>query len=132
MNAARLTLGVTGLAALGWGLWLVLSGDDLVSIALWLAGGVLAHDAVLAPLTLAVVVVGTRLLPMPARAPAALGLVIWGSVTIAVSPLLIGVGGKADNPTLLNGSYLTWWLGLSAATLALVVAATWRRSRPRA
>ena len=51
MRPARLTLGALGVAAAVWGAWLLSDDgfDRLRSTALWLAGVVVLHDAVLAP-----------------------------------------------------------------------------------
>ncbi|MGA9749986.1 MAG: hypothetical protein WBQ50_21240, partial [Nocardioides sp.] len=61
----RIAIGAAGGLMLLWGIRLVLGLDlsDLLSAGLWLAGGVIVHDAVIAP-AVAVVGIGVaRLLP---------------------------------------------------------------------
>ena len=135
MTAVRWTTGVVGLVMIGVGLWSMraFDADQLVSMLVWLAGGVVGHDLLLAPLTIGVLLLGTRLLPARARPAAVVGLVVWGSVTIATANVLLGVGGRPDNPTLLNRPYLGWWLVLTVAWWIAVAAAAWwsvRRGRP--
>ncbi len=135
MRVLRVVLGAGGVALVLVGLWqLLLRGrldaPDLVSVALWLAGGVIAHDAVLAPL---VVLLGVGVLPrLPAhvRAPAVAGLVVLGSVTVLAIPVLGRFGAKPDDPGLLPRSYLAWWLVL-VVVVALVVAVASFVRRPR-
>lgn len=66
MIAVRGAMGALGLVAIAWGAWLMtdFTGDQLVSAGVWLAGGVLVHDAVIAPLT---VLVGVALVKLSTR-----------------------------------------------------------------
>ncbi len=136
MRVLRIVLGAGGVVLVLVGLWhLLLRGrldaPDLVSAALWLAGGVVVHDAVLAPL---VVLLGVGLLPrLPAhvRAPAVAGLVVLGSVTLLAIPVLGRFGAKPDDPGLLPRPYLLWWLVLVVLVVAAVAVASFvRRPRP--
>ena len=65
-----------------YGAWLALSRQDLgqlVEIGIWLAAGVIAHDArSLARLLLRRRWLGGRLLPRPAQAPAVIALIVLG------------------------------------------------------
>ena len=63
-------------------------GHDLLNLVLWLAGGVVLHDGVLALVVLAVGAVAVRLLPQAAKAPAVVGFVVLGSVTLLAVPVL--------------------------------------------
>ncbi len=139
MNAARGLLGLTGVCAGLWGAWLLLGPDgpgaaDLVSTAIWLAGGVLLHDVVLAPLALLLGFVALRVLPGPWRAAAVGGLVVLGSVTLLAIPVLGRFGAKPDNPTLLDRAYGPGWLVVAACVVAgsVVVALVRRRRADRA
>lgn len=118
----RWVLGATGVLAAAYGGWLLLARPHLLEIALWLAGGVLVHDALLAPLVLGLTLLGTRLLPGWLRAPAAVALVVLGSVTLLAVPVLGRFGARADNPTLLDRPYLLGWLLLAALVLAACLA----------
>lgn len=134
MTALRWTAGAAGLVMIGVGVWSMrgFDADQLVSMLVWLAGGVVGHDLVLAPLTLLVLFLGTRLLPSRARPAAVVGLIVWGAVTIATANVLLGVGGRPGNPTLLNRPYLGWWLVLTAVWWTAVAAVAWwsvRRGR---
>jgi hypothetical protein len=121
VRAALATVGV-GLGGYGAFRLLELGWDNLVATLLWLAGGVLLHDAVLAPLTIAVAALATTLLPGPVRGPAAAAVVVLGSVTVTAVPVLGRFGARADNPTLLDRDYTAGWLLLAAAVLLAVAA----------
>ncbi len=132
MSGLRAGLGVLGLAAGVWGLRLLLGLDltDLVDAGVWLAGGVVLHDFVLAPAVLAVGVLVVGRLPGPVRAPAVAALVVVGLVTAAVLPTLGRFGAKPDDPYLLDRPYAASWLTFVALTgvVAGLVAAV-RRAR---
>jgi hypothetical protein len=82
----------------------------------------------LAPVTIALVVIATRLLPPWLRGPAAVGLVVLGSLTLVAIPVLGRFGVRADNPTLLDRDYRAGWLIVAALVLVAVAAgAFWRR-----
>ena len=93
----------------------------------WVVGGIVAHDGLLAPL---VVVSGW---PAAVRAPPAWrtpllwALVVLGPLTLVAVPVLGRFGARADNPTLLDRPY---WLGYAVVVglvVALVVLAGRRR-----
>jgi hypothetical protein len=129
----RLAIGAVGLLVGLYGAYLLLSRQDhdqLVSAALWLAAGVVLHDFVLAPVVLAVVFMGGRLVPAAFRGPAVAGLVVLGTVTLLAIPVLGGFGERPDNPWLLDRDYWTSWLVLAGLVLLVVVVAGLRaRSR---
>jgi hypothetical protein len=132
VTGARLSLGAGGVLAVLYGGWLVLSrGHDLLDLVLWLAAGVVLHDAVLAVVVLALGALVVRVLPRAARAPAVVGFVVLGTLTLLAVPVLGRFGARADNPTLLDRSYGAGWLVLAALTLVAVLAATLVRSRRR-
>ncbi len=118
----RVALLVSGVLVGGYGAFrlLELGGDNLVATFVWLAGGLLLHDAVLAPLTIAVAAVGGHLLPTSVRGPAAAGAVVLGTVTLTAVPVLGRFGARADNPTLLDRDYASGWLLFAAAVLLAV------------
>ena len=67
-----------------YGAFLLLSRQDpgqWLEVGIWLGAGVVAHDVVLSALVIGVCLLGARLLPAPWRAPAAVALVVWGSLT---------------------------------------------------
>ncbi len=134
MTAARWFLGLVGVAGAAYGAWLLLSrqsGDQLVSAGSWLVGGVVLHDFVLAPLVLVAVAAAGRLTPRPVRAPAAVLLVVVGSVTLLAVPVLGAFGRRADNPSLLDRDYWSGWFALVGLLVLLVAVGflvqRWRR-----
>jgi hypothetical protein len=134
MKTARGILLALGSAVMLYGAWLVLSRQDpgqWLEVALWLGGGVVAHDLVVSGLVIGACALGARLLPAPWRAPAVIALVVWGGLTIASIPVLSGLGVRADNPTLLDRPYVATWWTISAIVVAAVVVAGLVRSRPR-
>ncbi|MDP3891913.1 hypothetical protein [Nocardioides sp.] len=131
----RAVTGAAGTLLAAYGIFLLLTRQDVTQIAgavVWLVAGVLVHDAVLAPLVLAAGWVGARLLPRPARAPAAVGFVVIGSVTLLAVPVLGRFGARSDNPTLLDRPYGAGWLLIAGLVTAAVVGASVVRSRHRA
>lgn len=117
MSAVRAVVGAMGLAVLVWGLRLLLGLDrnDLLDAGLWLAGGVVVHDFVLAPLVVLVGYVVARLLPTWARAAVTAAVVVLAMLTLSALPVLGRFGAKADDPYLLNRQYLAWWCVVAAS-----------------
>jgi hypothetical protein len=115
----RVLIGALGLAVAAYGAWLLLGDDlaDLVTIAVWLAAGVVLHDFVLVPLTLGLAWLGVRLLPEVIRAPAAAGLVVLGTLTLLAVPVLGRWGANADNATILDRHYGLGWLSVAGLTI---------------
>ncbi len=122
----RAVLGAVGLLVGTYGAWLLVSRQDLgqlVEVAAWFAGGVLAHDALLSGLLLLLGLLGTRLLAPAWRAPVTVALVVWGTLTVVAVPVLGRFGARADNPTLLDRPYLASWLVLTGLVVAAVLVA---------
>jgi hypothetical protein len=113
-----------GVAVLGYGGWLLLSRQDLVDVrevVLWAAVAVVLHDAVLAPLVLALGWVARRLVAGRLAAAAVVVLVVLGPVALAAIPVLGRYGTEPGNATLLARDYPQ---GLIVVALVAVVAAT--------
>ena len=120
------TYGAVRLVGLGWA--------NLVATAPWLAGVVVAHDAVLAPAVVLAGVAAARRLPRWSRRGALMVLVVWGSTTLLAVPTLGRFGAKRDNPTLLDRPYLAGWLAVTALLLvaaALLAVRDRREGAPR-
>ncbi|WP_432477858.1 hypothetical protein [Nocardioides sp. GXQ0305] len=131
MTAARVALVVVGAAVSAYGAWLLLGEGDVPEVATWFVAGVLLHDFVLVPLVLLVGVALVRFAPPVVRAPLAVGLLVLGSVTLAVVPVLGGFGRSPGNPTLLDRDYTLGWVVLAAAVAVGVAAAALVRRRRR-
>ncbi|KOU13791.1 hypothetical protein ADK52_38140 [Streptomyces sp. WM6372] len=114
----RYAVAGAGLVLMGLGGALLLQQPSPWRIALWLAGAVVVHDALVAPLVIAVAAltgaVGLRLRGVPRAA-----LIVAGSLTAIALPPLLRPGGAA-NPTVLPLDYLRNWL----LTMAAIAAAT--------
>ena len=124
LGAAGVVLVLVGLRHL-----LDLSRSDLLDLAAWLAGGVLLHDAVLAPLVMLVGFLLLPRLPSRSRAPAAVGLVVLLSVTLLAVPAIGRFGARPDVPSLLNRPYGVLWLLFALLVLAVVAVACVIRQR---
>jgi hypothetical protein len=122
MKALRTALGIVGVVLVAVGVRNLLDEDraDLLNAVIWLGGGVLAHDLLLAPATLVVVAVTISFLPRWMRKPATVGFVVLATVTVAAIPVLGRFGARIDNPTLLDRNYVGGWLLLAATVLAAV------------
>jgi hypothetical protein len=131
VRALRLVLGATGVVLVLVGV-VFLSDDgvgDLVGVGAWLVGGVVAHDAVVAPLVVVVGVLGVPRLPPAFRAPAVVGLVVLMTVTLMAVPVIGRFGAKADDHGLLNRPYVALWLVFAVLVVVAVVIASWARRR---
>lgn len=124
IGGVRYAVGGIGVGIGLWGAWLI-SGSadfsDLINIAIWLGGGVIANDGVIAVASLILAAVAMRVLPKPARAPAAVGFVVIGTITVVAIPFLGRFGAREDNPTLLDRDYVT---GYGVVVLIVVVLVT--------
>lgn len=132
VRAIRVLLVAAGIAAIGFGLWhwRDIDPEKLTSTLVWMAGVVVAHDLVLAPLVVALGVVAARLVPQRWRTPLAVGFVLWGTLTLIALPVLSGMGERPDNPTLLDRPYATaWWAGTALVVLCVLAYGLLRRER---
>lgn len=138
----RVVIGAVGVVATAYGASLLLARGfaDAAAAAAWLGGGVVVHDAILAPLALVVGAGLMRVTPARWRAAVAGALVVLGSLTLLAIPVLGRFGARPDNPTLLDRNYLLGWAAVSAVVVlgALLVGglagSPWhsrRRRRPR-
>lgn len=132
MKAARAILVLVGVGCGLWGLWLMreFTSEQLVSLVVWLVAGVLVHDAVLAPVTVALGVGASRLLPR--HAALGIAFLVWATLTVTFLPVLSGQGGKPDNDTILNQPYGASWVVMTALLAVGGALAAWagRRGSP--
>lgn len=122
----RVALGAAGVLVALFGFYQLLGRgfSNLVGTVIWLAGGLVLHDGVLAFATIAVVWVGALLVPHRHRAAVAAGFLVLGTVTVSAVPVLGRFGARPDNATLLDRNYLAGWLvfaGLVCAATAVAI-----------
>ena len=131
MRGVRVSLVVVGLVALAYGGWslLALGLGNTVAVLPWLAGVVVAHDAVLAPLVLLLGAASLRVGAPALRRGAVMVLVVLGSLTLAAVPVLGRFGARPDNPTLLDRPYARGWLAVAVLVLFVVAATELVRAR---
>ncbi|MFE7511545.1 hypothetical protein ACFU8I_10020 [Streptomyces sp. NPDC057540] len=100
-DASRHGVGALGVASIGLGLWLVAAGSDPLGVLVWLAGALVLHDGIIAPLVLAVglLIAGRRL-----RGPLRGALLVSGSLVLITLPLLLRPG-PPPNPSALPLPY---------------------------
>ena len=124
MRTVRALLVAVGVLMGLWGIWLMrdFRFDQLLSAVTWLAAGVVVHDGILAPAVIGIGVVLARVTPAYARKPVTVGLIVWGTVTIAVANVLSGQGGKPDNDSILNRPYFLSWLVLTVVMFVGIAA----------
>lgn len=124
----RIVLGAAGVALMTVGLVLLVTGGQFKDVALWLAGAVVLHDLLVAPLVLAA---GLLLAQLPARGLLRGALVTAGCLTAVALPVLLAPG-TPGNPSVLPLDYPRNWL-LSLAAVAAVTGAAlagrWLRAR---
>lgn len=121
----RYLLGLSGLVGIGYGAWLLLEVGwvDLVDAALWMAGTVVVHDAVLAPLVVLLGAALPHVLPAVTRAPVVVAAVVLGTVTLVAVPVLGRFGASPGNETLLDRDYVAGWSLLAGLTAVGVIGA---------
>lgn len=115
----RLLIALVGVAMTAFGAlrFIQLDLPDIVNAVLWLAGGVVLHDAVIAPLTVGLTVLATRVVPAGARMRITVALVVLVTVTATAVPVLGRWGARPDNPTVLDRNYVVGWLVFAALVL---------------
>lgn len=135
-SALRWVVGALGLAAIAWGGRLVLVGGiatDPVGVGTWLVVGLVAHDAVVAPLVVGLGLLGARTVPGWLRAPLQVLLLVAGVLTLASGALLFGPVFGPDrseqNPSV---DMLDYPRNLAAVlAVAVVATASWALVRRR-
>ncbi|MCB5183175.1 hypothetical protein [Streptomyces antimicrobicus] len=130
----RWAVGLLGVLLIGIGGRCLAAEPDPYAVLLWLAGALVLHDAVLAPLVFAA---GLLLAVLPAR-PVVRGALISGAaLTLITLPLLLRPGAP-PNPSALPLPYARNLLlslaavAAAAALLALITRARRHRARPTA
>ncbi|GGS98134.1 hypothetical protein GCM10010222_44800 [Streptomyces tanashiensis] len=118
--AYRYLVGGCGIVLMAFGGALLLEQPEPWRVGVWLAGGALVHDGLIAPLVFAIaalaVAAGLRLRGVPRAA-----LIVAGSLTVIALPPLLRPGGVA-NATVLPLDYARNWLLAMAAVAVITVA----------
>jgi len=130
----RMTTFGVGLAAAAYGVVLLLERglSNLEATLTWLIGGVVVHDAVLAPATILVAWLAVRLVRRDRLTPWAVALVLLGPLTLLAVPVLGRFGARADNPSLLDRNYWAGWSAVVVVVCAGILVARYAERRRRA
>jgi len=128
----RVALVLVGVLVGLYGGYLLLQGQQgeaLTSALVWIVGGVVVHDGLVAAIALVVGFVVSRLAPRVSRGPLAVGLVVLGTITVVAVPFVGRFGALPDNPTLLPRDYTTGYVVIVALVVVGVVAGVVLRAR---
>ena len=127
MTAVRVVLIAVGLALGGYGVVLVAdnSTEVIIRIVVWALIGVLLHDAVFAPVCVALGCAGRRLLPHRWWTPVLVAALLTVVLALLAIPVYSKPGLHLDNPTVLDRDYQAgFWIAVgvvwAAALLYLV------------
>ncbi|WP_261992279.1 hypothetical protein [Streptomyces sp. MS191] len=129
MSPLRWATGGLGLVMIGIGAWRIAVQPAPAEVWVWLAGAVVLHDAILAPLVL---VVGLLLVGRRDRGLLRGAAIVAGSVLLVTLPLLLRPGAP-PNPSALPlpyGRNLVIVLAAVAVTTGAVLLERRRRKRP--
>ena len=132
MTGVRRALIAVGACVMTFAVAGALTDADVTAGALvFLIGALLAHDAVLLPLTIGAGAVVGRLVPQGRHGLVRAALVISLAVTVVAFPLVLGRGRAPDNPSVLPLHYGRGLLEVYGAVwTAVAVGALVRRRRP--
>jgi len=125
----RTATAIAGLTLAAYGVWrlLELGLDNLVATVTWLVGGVVLHDALLAPVTIAVALVAWRLVPRHRLSQLAVALIVLAPVTILSIPVLGRFGARPTEPSLLDRHYWLGWVALVVVVCVAILVGTFAR-----
>ncbi|MFI8966170.1 hypothetical protein ACIGO8_29115 [Streptomyces sp. NPDC053493] len=113
----RYGAGGLGLVLIGIGAWCVAEQPDPPAVLVWLAGAVVLHDGIIAPLVLAV---GLLVVGRPERGVLRCALVVAGSLLLVTLPLLVRPG-EPPNPSALPLPYGRNLVIVEAAVVVVAV-----------
>ena len=125
---------IAGWAVIAFGIWGAIFESRNVDhrLAVWLVGGLLVHDLVIAPIVFATGMILRRAVPARSRATISAALIVSAIFVVTSIPMLGRFGEREDNPTALPGNYtagLMVMLAIVWSFTALVMLRAWRRSR---
>jgi hypothetical protein len=123
-----LVLGVPLMAYGAWQLVRHTSRDRALTVGVWVGGGALVHDVLIAPLIVFVVWATGRVLPARYRNAVRTGLLGTALIVALGWPALAGYGNRPDNRSIHPLDYRTAVLTAIGALWAMVFAhILWRR-----
>ena len=126
IDLVRTVIGGLGLAALGYGGWLIArwpSHTKPISLATWLVGGLDLHDGILVPATLIVGAVLALAVRPRARRYVQGFLIVAAVVTVVSVPLVIREGKAQPGQALLTQDYLLHLIWVLAVVAGLCLLA---------
>ncbi|WP_377644614.1 hypothetical protein [Oryzobacter terrae] len=131
MRTTRALLGLMGVALAAYGLLRLfrLPGEQVLAVGVWVAGGIVAHDGLLAPAVVGLGVLAALRADQPWRRPLLWLLVVLGPLTIVAVPVLGRFGARPDNPSLLDRPYLLGYGAIVAVAVAATLVAGLRARR---
>ena len=130
MRTTRLLVGVLGAGVAGYGVLrlLRLPSEQVLAVLVWVAGGIVAHDGLLAPLVVGLGLAATALSRW-LRPSLVVLLVVLGPLTLVAVPVLGRFGARPDNTTLLDRPYLAGWAVLVGVGVVLAALSALRARR---
>ena len=117
---------VLGLGLLAFGIGGLLTNVEGPALTSWLkvfAGGLVAHDALFAPLVVLGSVLLTRAVPARVRAPVQGALIVSFALIAVAIPVVGGYGRLANNPSLLPSDNYGLRLAIALAIVWAITAA---------
>ncbi|MFJ5533768.1 hypothetical protein [Streptomyces sp. NPDC093261] len=121
MKVIRFLTGLAGAVFMGTGVFLLSDTGDVTGVLVWLAGALLLHDAVIAPLVL---LVGLLVVRGGRRGPVRGALMAAGALTAVALPVLLRPGATANSSVLPLDYPRNWLLALAAvATVTALLTA---------
>lgn len=138
----RRLLVVGGILVIGYAVTGALADPDsrLGGQVLFLAGVLVAHDAVLMPLAIGVGALVGRLVPVAARTAVRVAAFVSLCAALVAMPVVLGVGRPADDRSALPLPYgrnltlvllVVWTVALAASAVTALARAGWSRRRWR-
>jgi len=118
IDHTRTLLGGVGVAALGYGVWLIArwpTHTKPIRLATWLLGALVLHDGILVPATLIVGAVVTLTVRSRARRYLQGFLIVAAVVTVVTVPLVIREGMAQPGQALLTQDYRSHLMWVLAA-----------------
>ncbi|MEV6651617.1 hypothetical protein [Streptomyces sp. NPDC051219] len=124
----RVLVGAMGVLLMGIGMALLAGGGQFRDVALWLAGAVVLHDGVIAPLVLAA---GLLLGGIAARGAVRAALIVAGCLTVVALPVMLRPGAPTNASALPLDYVRNWLLLLGAVAAVTAILLLLRRLRSR-